>query len=478
MKIRALVAASIMIPLIAGAQNPDLEELQKTVKAMQQIITNLQQEIIQLKKQAPAPAITTAQPATTESKGVEFIPPTITKPPQASQIVPHESLRDYQEAAQRPGNVTLDPKYRGFIPIPNTPAFIKFNAKVRLDIMGDNRNSGNPDRFVTAQIPVESEARHGGGSQFNLNARGSSLSVDVRAPELPGDARLYYNNDFFGGGTGGGMGYRLKHLYGQYFNVTAGFTYSIFEDPDVWPDTIDFEGPNSMIFARQPTLRYLLPLGDHWQINFGLQQPASEIDTVNVPDGSSVNHAPDGGFNVRWEDKKFGHVQFGTIFRDVGVRSDVLGDDSVFGWGLMLAAGINICEKDSLQAQVTYGEGYFHYINDNFTYSGFNGGDAAFNSSGDLQALPLFSAMLGYTHHWSEKFRSTASVGYVNLENESSQGGLAYHETFYTSANLVYQLRKRLNIGIEGLYGWKEVKNGDTGDVFRVQVGLSFALFD
>ena len=41
-----------------------------------------------------------------------------------------------------------------------------------------------------------------------------------------------------------------------------------------------------MIFARQPTLRYLLPMGEHWQMNFGVQQPSSEVDTFgtnNIP---------------------------------------------------------------------------------------------------------------------------------------------------------------------------------------------------
>ena len=109
---------------------------------------------------------------------------------------------------------------------------------------------------------------------------------------------------------------------------------------------------------------------------------------------------------------------------------------------------------------------------------GFAGGDAAYDSSGDLKALPYFSAMAGYTHHWTDKLRSTASFGYVNLDNETSQGPLAYHETVYSSLNVVYQLRKRLSIGLEGLYGWKEVKSGEKGDVFRVQLGLSFALFD
>ncbi len=477
MKTKILVVLSMMLVFVARAQNPDLEQLQKTVNMLQQMVTNLQQEITDLKKERAVAPPTNAI-AVHEKGAVEFIPPAIKTPPKASEVTPRDTINDYQEAAQRPGSLTLDPKYKGFIPIPNTPAFIKFNAKVRLDSTWDNQNSGNRDRFTPATIPVEGQPNRGGGSQFYMNARGSSLSVDVRAPDVAGDPRFYYNNDFFAGGVNSGMGYRVKHLYGQFYNITAGHTYSVFEDPDVWPDTVDFEGPNSMIFARQPTVRYLLPLNEHWQINFGVQQPASEVDNTGLADVSSADHAPDGGFNIRWEDSKVGHFQFATILRQVGAESQTLGDDSVLGWGLMASAGLNVFKRDSIQAQLTYGEGYFHFANDNFSYGGFSGGDAAYDSSGNLQALPYFSAMAGYTHHWSDKFRSTASFGFVNLDNETSQGPLAYHNTYYSSANLVYQLHKRLSIGLEGLYGMKETKNGETGDVFRIQVGLSFSLFD
>jgi hypothetical protein len=476
MKKKTLVLFSmIAFGLSARADSPgDIERMQSSMQAMQQTISNLQEEVAELKMhQATNPA-----PTVQSGKGTEFTVPTITTPEGESQIIPHESLRDYEEAAQRPSKITLDPKYKGFIPIPNTPAFIKFNAKVKLDMTADNRNAGNPDRFVTAQIPVKGDSDYGGGSRFNINTRASSLSLDVRAPDVPGDPRFYYNNDFFAGGINGGMTYRLKQLYGTFYNITAGFTYSIFEDPDVWPDTVDFEGPNSMIFARQPTLRYLLPMGEHWQMNFGIQQPASDVDTFNTNTITPVNHAPDGGLNVRWEDKKVGHVQVAAILRDVGANSPTFGNQDVFGWGLMAATGLNLFQKDSLQAQVTYGDGYFHFANDNFTYSGFNGGDAAYDSAGKLKALRYFSAMGGYTHQWSDAFRSTASVGYIDLDNEASQGPDAYHKTFYSSVNVVYQMKKRVSFGLEALYGKKEVNSGRTGDVIRVQLGMTMALFE
>jgi len=485
MKAKILATIPLAIALTAGAQGPTLEQLQSTVTNMQQTIQELQQQIMELKKQqaaatpapaAPPPVLATNQTITVSPETVVFSQTVTQIVGQASQVRWRDTFNDQQEQAQRPNDLTLDPQYRGFIPIPNTPALIKFNAKPRVDFTSDNRNTGNPDRFATAQIPVEGEAAAGGGHQFNVNARGSSLRLDVRAPDFPGNPRFYYENDFFG--SSGGMAYRVKQLWGEYYNVTAGWTFSVFEDPDVWPDTVDFEGPNSMIFARQPTLRYLLKLDDHWQMNFGIQQPSSDIDTFNTTNVTAVNHAPDGGINVRWEDKKVGHVQLAAILREVGANSPTLRDQSVLGWGLMAATSINVFEKDSVQLQATYGHGYFHFANDNFTYPGFNGGDAAYDSSGNLKALPFFSGMAAYTHQWCDSFRSTASFGYNDLDNTASQGPLAYNKTYYASANVIYQVRKRLSVGLEGLYGKKEVNSGADGEVFRIQMGIVWSLFD
>ena len=470
--VAALAAAFLVTGSITAFGQSEVDDLKAKMKAMEKMMQDMQQKIADLEKQRTVPAAAPTGGVTS----VVLAPTPKEIVGHASQIQDRSTMNDQQEAAQRPNDLTLDPQYRGFFPIPNTPVLLKFNAKPRLDMMSDNRNSGNADRFVTAQIPVSGDANRGNGEQFNMTAKGSQLSVDVRAPDMPGNFRFYYNNDFFGSGSG--MAYRLKQLYGQFFNFTVGFTFSVFEDPDIWPDNVDYEGPNSAIFARQPTVRYLLPIDDHWQINFGLQQPSSDIDTGPsggpFSAGTGNNQAPDGGFNIRWEDKKVGHVQFATILRYLGVRdAGPAGDDNAFGWGLNLSAGINVLERDSIQAQLTYGEGIFHFANDNFSNA-----DAAFDDDGDLVALPYLGVMAGYTHHWSDKWRSTATFGYVNVDNETSQGPSAYHETYYGSLNLIWQLRKRLSIGIEGLYGKKETQDGDTGDVFRAQVGMVYSLFD
>ena len=464
----ALVAAGI---ISAPAQSTDIDQLKAAMQTMQKNMEDMQKKIAQLEAEKAA----TAAPGT-NAAGITFAPPSKPLVPHTSPVADRQNMNDQQAAAPRLNDLTLDPEYRGFIPVPNTPALIQFNAKPRVDMMMDNQNSGNPDRFVTATIPMNNSPTAGGGERYNMTAKGSSLSMDVRAPNVPGDFRFYYNNDFFGSGSG--MSYRLKQLYGQFYNVTAGFTYSIFEDPDVWPDTVDFEGPNSMIFARQATVRYMMPMGDKWQVNFGVQQPSSQIDNQGIAaNATGVQHFPDGGFNIRWEDAERGHVQVATILRDIGANSPTLGEQNVLGWGLNLSTSLNVFAHDSVQAQLTYGQGLFQFCNDNFTYAGFNGGDAAYNNAGDLQALTYVAPMAGYTHQWSDKFRSTATFGYVNLQNQQQQTGAAYHETYYTSLNVVWQLRKRLSVGFECLYGYSAQNSGDHGDVWRVQTGLVYSLF-
>ena len=63
--------------------------------------------------------------------------------------------------------------------------------------------------------------------------------------------------------------------------------------------------------------------------------------------------------------------------------------------------------------------------------------------------MPYLAPMVGYTHQWSDKFRSTGTFGFVQLQNEQQETPQAYHETYYSSLNLVWQMRKRLSVGFE-----------------------------
>lgn len=392
---------------------------------------------------------------------------------QQSPIIDRGAFQDEQVSAPRPGDLTLDPKYRGFFPVPNTPVLIKINAKPRVDFIFDSQNPGDPSRFRPGQFPTEGSAGYGGPSEFNVSAQGSRLMLDVRAPETSGHPRFYYENDFFGG-SGDAMSLRVRHLYGQVYNVVVGQTWSTFVDPDAFPDTIDYDLANSSVLTRSPLIRYILPLNEQWQLNFGIEQPDSKVDAASSG-GSAKDRAPDFGANVRWEKAGLGHVQLSGMVRMLGISGGSTGNQEVFGGGLHLSGAVKMFRRDNVIGQITYGHGIGRYGHDS---SAFNT-DAALDAGGELVALPYFGLLVGYTHHWNDRLRSSLTYGYVAVDNEPGQAATAYHRTHYGALNLIWQPfeSKRLNVGLEGLYGVNEVNNGNTGDDWRVQVGIIYSLF-
>jgi len=475
-----LLAAGVPVRA-AEPTRAEVDQLKKLLEQQEQSIRDLKRRIQQLEGKTGAPAKapqppTAAAPAETETGAA----PSPAEAAEAkmfgrrSKVPVHPQLDDRQEAAALPGDYVMDPSFRGYTPIPATVFMVKFNPKPRLDMMFTTRNPGDAKyRFAPANFPLQSSPVFG-GEQFNATANGSQIRVDMRAPSLPGNFRLYYQNDFFGSDTSQ-MRYRLQHFYGQYYGVVGGFTYSVFEDPDAWPDTVDYEGPNAQIFARKALIKYTRELGDHWSATVGLEDPNIAVDTTGDAGASSQTKAPDGGFNVRWTPGDLGYMQFSTLMRAVGVRGDTLEDDTVFGWGVNLSGLFDLTESDFIQFLGVYGEGVGGLGND----SGFQNTDAAFAGDGHLVALPYASGMGAFTHNWNPRWRSTVTFGYVHVDNTSLQSPTAYRNTRYGSANVIYQLYKRLSVGVEGLYGFREVRNGDdTKDVVRVNIALVYAPFD
>ena len=39
-------------------------------------------------------------------------------------------------------------------------------------------------------------------------------------------------------------------------------------------------------------------------------------------------------------------------------------------------------------------------------------------------------------------------------------------------------IKRRLSFGLEGLYGFKETKDGSDNGVYRVQMGIAYSIFD
>jgi hypothetical protein len=455
----------------------ELTEIKELLAEQAEMIRALKSRVEELEGEATPTSAAAPTPPTQKIETAETgMPPSPTEEAEEAVRLGHRApviyrhtMNDRQSAAARAGDYTLDPSYRGFIPVPNTAVMIKFNAKPRVDFMGDTGNPGTDFRFVPAKFPASSDD----GWQFSGNANGSQIIVDVRAPSVKGTPRFYYQNDFFGSNDSH-MNYRLQHLYGEYAGFLTGFTFGVFEDPDAWPNTVDYEGPNSVIFARRAVLQYKREIFKNWVLTLGLENPDIFVDTTGDTGADQRSRAPDGGFAISWAPGELGHLRMSTIFRSIAVDGEDFSNDDVFGWGINASGNLKLTSKDNAQFWFVYGEGVGGMGND----TSFVDSDAAFKASGNLEALEYWSTMIALTHQWSPQWSSTLTHGYVNLENTAMQAGGAYHESHYGSINIVYQMFKRLRVGIEGLYGYKEVNDGRDNDIFRIQAGAAFSLFD
>src|SRR5262245_3876799 len=119
----ALLAASGGIP--AWAQMSDLDQLKATMQQMQKTMQEMQKKIDELEREKARSVTTNIFSATSPSvKTIEKVS-TGEQVGHASPVADRSAMRDYQEGAPRPKDYTLDPKYRGFIPVPNTGVLVK-----------------------------------------------------------------------------------------------------------------------------------------------------------------------------------------------------------------------------------------------------------------------------------------------------------------------------------------------------------------
>ncbi len=481
--ITTLALLASLSPL--SAQSDELAELKAAVKAMQKTIADQNARIATLegrltgqkpaaKKSAPPTDGRSVTVAGMEAPLVDL--PTAAVSKERTPVRDADTFLDLQQAAPRANNAPLDPALKGFMAIPGTDTMFKIGGSARIDAIADLSNNGNPNQFVPSSIPVPGESGWDGGERSALHAKGTRLSLELRrSVPFDGTLRIYSEYDFFDDSASSSMKFRVRHFYGQAWNFLIGQTYSAFQDIDAFPDVVDYQGPNGIVNKRQPQIRYTLPIYDgasKVQLFASVEQPESKVDTTaaEFPDGgTSLTHTPDGIAGFRWEGT-LGHVQGAALFRELSFETDNGPSEDTFGWGVNLAGALNI-GKDKFSGQVTYGEGVARYIND---LSGENL-DAALDG-GRLEAVPVFAAMAGYTHHWSDHWRSTVSGGYVHVDPPSTLDHFTIDNTIYASANLMWHPTTSFRMGLEYLYGRKETIDGSSRDAHRLDFVMRYDL--
>jgi hypothetical protein len=285
--------------------------------------------------------------------------------------------------------------------------------------------------------------------------------------------RFYLEGDLFGTNA---TTPRLRHAYAQAKNFLVGQTFSNFMDPDAFPDTLDFQGPNGMVSIRNPQLRYGFALSPSTTFYVSVEKPSSDI-AFKTGDFSAQPNAPspDGTIRLRQEFER-GHFQVSGVFRSISAFLTNGKTDSVFGWGVNVSTGFKTFEKDNAIFAVVAGHGVSRYIQDT---SGL-GIDAEVSSLTGIEATPAVGVEASYQHYWSKRLRTSGVYSYAAVNNNSFAlanlpSFTPYNHSTYTAANLIWNPYGSLNVGAEFLYGWVVRQDGQKANDPRFQFSAKYS---
>ncbi|MBH1592567.1 porin [Stenotrophomonas maltophilia] len=464
----ACLAALAAAPLQAQAvADDDAQALRREIAAMRQALEGMQQRLDQLERHdagvAPAATATPVSPAPATTAAT--LQPTRV-PGVAQPVLPaRESVADPSTAASRPDNAAspTDADLKGFFAIPGTDTVIRIGGYAKLDAIADSRRAGDEDQFIPSSMPVGDS--HRDVSNFNIHAKQTRFSFEARRPTTHGNLRFYLENDFFG--SSDGYQFRLRHAYGQLGNTYAGYGYSTFMDADSLPDTLDFAGPGGAGYLLVAGIHHSFALGKGSTLTIAAEDPETELAGASET-LAAVNRLPDVTVTARME-RDWGHLQRGAVARSLAYDGQDQRDRRIAG-GLQLSGSASVGARDLLLFGVLGGRGLSRYTAD-LTGSGL---DAVVDADGRLEALDLHGGFVGYTHYWSDLWRSNLIFGQLTLERNAALASDAFRQSRYGVFNLIWSPAPSWTMGMELLYGRLQQQDGARGDTVRVQGSLQY----
>ncbi|HSF14768.1 MAG TPA: DcaP family trimeric outer membrane transporter [Vicinamibacteria bacterium] len=364
--------------------------------------------------------------------------------------------------------------------------------KPRMDIYGFimldtgyQSGANDPDWFdVVRPVKLPSfENEFGAEGNWFAGVRQTRLGVKNFLPTDLGELRTTFEFELFGTGVDAGQTtFRLRHAYGELGKFGAGQYWSPFMDIDVFPNSIEYWGPNGMVFFRNVQVRYM-PLQGATSVVIALERPGASADQGVYADRIELEGVdahfplPDFSAHVR-RTGEWGHLQIAGIYRRI--EWEDLNDDrfdltgSANGWGINVSTNLKR-KKDTVRASLVYGEGIQNYMNDAPVDVGIqnNFSDPVTPIVG--KALPLLGLVLFYDRTWNDQWTSSFGYSLLDIDNTDGQAANAFKAGHYALGNLLYYPAPNFFVGGELQWGRREnFSDGWSYDDVRVQFSAKY----
>jgi hypothetical protein len=355
-------------------------------------------------------------------------------------------------------------------------------------------------------------------SHFALwSPRESRIRIESRTPTEWGEAATAFEFDALGGvasaadpaQVANSLILRVRHAYATLGPLLVGQTTSWMFDGESHTETLDFGGEPFLGPDRQPLIRYTQRVfnlpgavvalelenpdtdvrtaagkfdSDNTTAFPGVVAFPAGVGTIN-PAGGTINPAktglPDTIFGAQF-DQPGSHIRLGLVLRDLKFQDGHFIDKEYIGYGGGVQGWIGTpwfgWERDQIEYGFGAGEGIGRQItgstNDalNTNYGAFPVTSLATANSVIVKPITEFAGWVGYTHHWMPNLRSNVSAGIRHEDYNSNligpaQNLVADKELVTAHANLIWAPVAFVDVGVEYLYGRRQVVANLKGDL-------------
>jgi len=361
------------------------------------------------------------------------------------------------------------------------------STKTRMDIYGftmlDNGfdfEQNDPlwfDVVRPTKLPAF-EDEFGKDKHWFSGVRQSRLGVKTYTPTDFGELKTIFEFELFGVGDDAGQTtFRLRHAWGELGQFGAGQYWSTFVDPDVFPNQLEYWGPNGLAWFRNVQFRWMPIHGDS-ELAIAAERPGASGDGGRFADRIELQNilgrfpAPDLTAHYKLS-RGWGHVQLAGLVRRIDWDDNLVDQLELSGHGTGVGGnltGVYKIGKDALKLSVTYGKGIENYMNDAPVDVGVQNNLANHVTPVLGKLLPVFGMSAFYDRTWSDKWTSTAGYSRLDIENSDGQLPAAFKAGQYALGNLLYNPTPDVMAGAEFQWGQRQNKSdGFTFNDYRIQ---------
>lgn len=449
-----MVCALVMFPCLSSAQSqnaqpPDLNELNNKLQQLEREMQDLKAQISAATQKSNATAPANA-------------PANVAYDAQGTAVVPTEGEETEKKSS------------------------VNFYGFVMLD-SGYDFKQVDPNWFDVVRptkLPSVKNEFGGDGNVYG-SVRQTRFGVKTSNPTRFGDLTTLFEFELYGTGVDAGQTtFRLRHAYGQLGKFGAGQTWSPFMDIDVFPNSLEYWGPNGMVFFRNVQVRWMPVWNDKGRITIALERPGASADQGVYADRIELAGVkprfnwPDLSGNVRTI-HDWGYVQVAGIVRKIGwvdTNNDALrlGGQAI-GWGVNVTSNLKVGKSNVAKLAAVYGAGIENYMNDAPVDIGIKN-----NFSNPITpikgvALPVLGVVSFLDHSWSDRFSTSLGYSMVNIDNSNAQNPSDYHQGHYALTNLLYHPLPSVTIGGEFQFGRRlNFSDGFNTNDYRMQFSFKY----